>query len=76
MWYSSSKKVYYRVWYLDLNRTKYSVLQEFDIDLDLTAVFSLKKILTCSSDLRPIEHIRDINQVNKNILKTKLNIHL
>ena len=32
-----------QVSYFDLNRTKYSVLQEFDIDLDLTAVFSLKK---------------------------------
>ena len=34
----------YIISYLDLNRTKYSVLQEFDADLDLTAVFSLKKV--------------------------------
>ena len=29
---------------MNLDRTKYSVLQEFDIDLDLTAVFSFKKV--------------------------------
>ena len=43
--------------YLDLNRTIYSVLQELDIDLELTAAFSLKK----SPDSSPIEHIGNIN---------------
>ena len=51
------KNVFYWVSYLDLNRTIYSVLQEFDIDLDLTAVFCLKK----SPDSSLIEHIGNIN---------------
>ena len=34
---------FYRVLHFDLNRTKYSVLQEFEIDLGLTAIFGLKK---------------------------------
>ena len=34
----------YRVSYFDLNLTKYFMLQEFDVDLDLAAVFSLKKV--------------------------------
>ena len=42
---------------MDLNRIIYSVLQELDIDLDLTAVFSLKK----SPDSSPIEQIGNIN---------------
>ena len=50
------KKIY-RVSNLDLNRTKYSMLQEFDVNLDLTAVISLKKSPTCSPDLNPIKHI-------------------
>ena len=35
------------------------MLQEFDVDLDLTVVFSLKKGLTCSPDLSPIEYIQE-----------------
>ena len=35
-------KSFFRVSYFDLNRAKYSKLQELDVDLDLTAVFSLK----------------------------------
>ena len=42
--------MFYRILNFDSNRTKYSVLQEIDIDLDLTAVFSLKKSPTCSPD--------------------------
>ena len=34
------------------------MLQEFDIDVDLTTVFSLKTISPCSLDWSPIEHIR------------------
>ena len=48
---------FYKVWYFDLNRTINSVVQEVDIDADLTVVFSLKKSSSCSSDLSPIEHI-------------------
>ena len=48
---------FYKVSYLHLNRTKYFVLQEFDIDLNLTAAFDLKKSQTCSPDLTPIELI-------------------
>ena len=44
MEYSYSKMLFYRVSYFYLNRTKYFVEQEIDIDLDLTAVFSLKKV--------------------------------
>ena len=33
------------------------MLQEFDINLDLAEIFSLKKSPTCSSDLSLIEHI-------------------
>ena len=51
------KKMFYWVWYLNFNRIIYSVLQELDIDLDLTAVFSLKK----SPDSSQIEHIGNIN---------------
>ena len=32
-------------------------MQVFDIDLDLMALFSLKKNPPCSPDLIPIEHI-------------------
>ena len=35
--------LFYKVSYFNLNRTKYSMLQEFDVNLDLTAVFYLKK---------------------------------
>ena len=34
---------FYRVSYLNLNRTKYSILQGFDVNLDLTEIFGLKK---------------------------------
>ena len=51
------KNVFYLVSYLYLNRCIYFVLQELNIDLDLTAVFSLKK----SPDSNPIEHIGKIN---------------
>ena len=33
------------------------MLQEFDVDLDLTVVFSLNKYPTCSPDLSPMDHI-------------------
>ena len=51
--------LFYRVSLLDLNWSKLSVVQEADIDIDLTAVFSLKKSPTCSPDLSPIEHIKE-----------------
>ena len=35
------------------------MLQEFQIDLDLTLVFSIKKSSTCGPDLSPFEHIRE-----------------
>ena len=38
-----TKTLFYIVSYFNMNRTKYSVLLELDIDLDLTEVFSLKK---------------------------------
>ena len=41
----------YNVLYFDLNRTINSVGQEIDIDVYLTAVFSLKKSQTCSPGL-------------------------
>ena len=44
-----------------MNRIRDSVVQEIDIDLDLTAVFSLKKRPACSPDLSAIEHIWNIN---------------
>ena len=47
--------------YFDLNRTINSVIQEVDIDVDLTAVFSLKKKLPCSSDLSPLNTSENIN---------------
>ena len=37
------------------------MVQEFDIDVDLRAVFGLKKSPPCSPDLSPIEHIGNIN---------------
>ena len=33
------------------------MLQEFDVNLDLTVIFGLKKSSTCSPDLSPIEYI-------------------
>ena len=57
-YYSYSKTIYfYKFWYHNFNRTKYSVLQEFDIDLDLTAVFRLKKIQPSVQTFSPIKHI-------------------
>ena len=35
------------------------MLQEFDVNLDLTEIFGLKKSPACSSDLSPIEYIRE-----------------
>ena len=46
----------YRVSHFDLKRIKYSVVQEFDIDLDLTTVFSLKKV-HLAVHTEAIEHI-------------------
>ena len=37
------------------------MLQEFNIDLDLTTLFSLKKSPPCGSDLYPLEHIWKYN---------------
>ena len=35
------------------------MLQEFDVNLDLTEIFSLKKSPTCSPDLSPIQYIQE-----------------
>ena len=35
------------------------MLQEFDVNLDLTVIFGLKKSSACSPDLSPIEYIRE-----------------
>ena len=51
----------YRVLYFYLNRTINSVVKEIDIDVDLTAVFSLNKISLCSSDLNPLNTFGNIN---------------
>ena len=51
--------LFYSYLYFDLNRTKYSVLQEFDVNLDLTEIFSLKKNPVCSPDWSPIEYIQE-----------------
>ena len=51
----------YKVLYFDLNQTINSVEQEVDIDVDLTAVFSLKKNLPWSSDLSPLNTFENIN---------------
>ena len=53
----TQNNIFYRDSYFDLNRTKYSIYREFDVDLDLTAVFNLKKSPTCSPYLNPTEHI-------------------
>ena len=37
------------------------MVQEVDIDVDLTAVFSLKKSSSYSSDLSPLNTIQNIN---------------
>ena len=37
------------------------MLQEFDINLDLTEIFSLKKSPICSPDLNPLNTFRNIN---------------
>ena len=37
------------------------MVQEADIDLDLIAVFSLKKSSSCSSDLNPLNTFQNIN---------------
>ena len=51
----------YKVLYFDLNRTINSVVQEIDFDVDLTAVFSLKKISTCSQGLSQLNTFKNIN---------------
>ena len=51
----------YKVLYLDLNRIINSVVQEVDIEVDLTAVFSLKKSSSCSLDLSPLNTFQNIN---------------
>ena len=48
-----------RVSYFNLNRTKYSMLQEYDVDLDLTALFSLKTSPACCPNLSLIEYIQE-----------------
>ena len=35
------------------------MLQEFDVNLDLTEIFSLMKNPACSPDLSPIEYIQE-----------------
>ena len=47
--------------YFGLNQTINSVVQEVNIDVDLTAVFSLKKSSSCSSDLNPLNTSENIN---------------
>ena len=37
------------------------MVQEVDIDVDLTAVFSLKKSSSCSLDLNPLNIFENIN---------------
>ena len=37
------------------------MVQEVDVDVDLTAVFSLKKNSSCSSDLSPLNTFQKIN---------------
>ena len=61
MEYSCSKILFYRIFYYDLNRTINSVVKEIDIDVDLTAVFSLKKSSPCISDLNPLNTFENIN---------------
>ena len=52
-------------------------MHKFDIDLDLTAVFSLKNCPTCRSDLSPIEQIRKkIIEVRKHFKYSKFKTRL
>ena len=37
------------------------MLQEFDVNLDLTEIFSLKKSPICSPDLNPLNIFKNIN---------------
>ena len=53
--------LFYRVSYFNLNRTKYSVLQELDVDLDLIEIFSLKISSTCSPGLKRLSTFGNIN---------------
>ena len=41
------------------------MLQEFDVNLDLTEIFSLKKISAYSSDLSLIEYIREYKYITE-----------
>ena len=61
MEYSYSKTFVFIKYVFRLNRTINSVVQEVDIDVDLTAVFTLNKISSCSSDLNPLNTSENIN---------------
>ena len=57
---SHTKTNFYRVLYFDINRTKYFMLQEFDINFDLTAVFILRKfypVVQTLAQLNTFEYI-------------------
>ena len=43
----------------NLNRTKYFMFEEIDVNLDLTEIFSLKKSSICSSGLNPLKKIQE-----------------
>ena len=64
--------VFYKISYFDLNWTKYSMLHEFKIDIDLTEVFCLKKSSTCSSKLSPIEHIWEYKREDQTSLNPQI----
>ena len=53
--------LFYRASYFNLNRTKYFMLQEFDVNLDLTGIFSLKKSSICSPGLNTLNTFWNIN---------------
>ena len=39
------------------------MLQEFDVNLDLTEIISLQKSPACSPDLSPVEYIREYKDI-------------
>ena len=49
--------------YFNLNRTKYSMLQEFYVNLNLTEIFSLKKSPAYSPDFSRILYIREYKYI-------------
>ena len=55
-----SYKKNYRVSYFDTNQTKYFMLQEFDINFDLTAVFILRKFYPVVQTLAQLNTFRYI----------------